>query len=71
MKVRVKSTPKSITADVAMKQFFSRLKAANVMPRIAPPVPKSPAAKPDKEPPAIELKNVGLRVRFFKLTVVR
>ncbi len=42
---------KSIKAEVAIKMLFSRLKAAIVKPRIAPPVPRSPAEKPDKEPP--------------------
>lgn len=34
--------------------LFSRLKAAMVSPRMAPPVPSNPAVKPDSVPPIIE-----------------
>ena len=64
--LRLKSMPMSIMADVAIKISMSRLKAANVNPRIAPPVPKNPAVIPDKAPPLIELKNVGFSCIFLK-----
>lgn len=42
-----------MNAEVAIKAFFSKLKAAIVKPLIAPPVPNSPAEKPDSAPPLI------------------
>ena len=43
-----------IKADVAIKTSLFRLNAANVIPRIVPPVPSKPATKPEMEPPIIE-----------------
>jgi len=48
-----------------MKTLFSKLKAAIVSPLIAPPVPKSPAEKPDKIPPVMAFLLFGFMIRFF------
>ena len=39
-----------MAADVPTKKFFSKLKAARPIPRIAPPVPVNPAKKPARLP---------------------
>ena len=56
---------KSIKAEVAINTFFSKLKAAMVRPRMAPPVPNNPAEKPDKLPPTIAFFRLGLITRSF------
>lgn len=53
MNVLERSIIRSINAEVAIKTFLSRLKAAMVKPLIAPPVPNKPAENPEKEPPII------------------
>lgn len=50
-----------------MKTLFSRLNAAIVNPRIAPPVPKSPAEKPERIPPTAAFDLVGFITRFLKI----
>ena len=67
---------KSIKAEVAIKALFSRLKAAMVKPRMAPPVPRSPAENPESEPPtiafrALGLKTISLLIRKSKLKPTR
>ena len=47
----LKSTPKSIKAEVAIKISFGNRNADKVIPRIAPPVPAIPAKNPDAIPP--------------------
>lgn len=56
---------KSIAAEVAMKIFFSKLKAAIVIPLIAPPVPNKPAVKPESELPIKVLLEVGFTTNSF------
>lgn len=48
-----------MNAEVAMKTLFSRLKAAIVRPRMAPPVPSNPAENPENEPPIIAFLLFG------------
>lgn len=65
------SIPKSITADVAMNVSVVKLKAARVMPRMAPPVPSNPAIIPDKVPPNTEFKVVGFIFSVLKIKKTR
>lgn len=67
----LKSIPKSIMADVAIKTFFSRLKEARMRPLIAPPVPNNPAAMPERAPPETELANVGFKINFLKINSIK
>ena len=53
-----------MNALVAINALFSILKAAIVIPRIAPPVPSTPAAKPDKLPPIIDSLGSVLQLNF-------
>lgn len=63
----LKSIPKSMIAEVAIKTSFSRLKAAKVKPLIAPPVPSKPAVIPDNAPPETELTSVGFSTNFLNI----
>ena len=54
-------------ADVAMKTYVFMLNAAKVIPRMAPPVPSTPATKPDKIPPPMELRIVGFTSSFLNI----
>lgn len=62
---RLVSTPKSITAEVAIKTSVFKLNAAKVIPRIEPPVPMSSAINPENVPPSKEFKVVGLSDKFL------
>ena len=53
-------------ADVAIKTSVLRLKAASVIPRIAPPVPNNPAVIPENIPPRIEFLTVGFTSNDLK-----
>ena len=48
-----------------MKTDFSRLYAAKVNPRIAPPVPNNPADNPENTPPNAEFILVGLIFKWL------
>ena len=48
-----------MNADVAINTVFFKLNADIVSPRIAPPVPKSPAENPDKLPPNKAYRIIG------------
>lgn len=50
---------------MAINTFFSKLKAAMVSPRIAPPVPRRPAENPDKPPPIMAFRLTGFMINFF------
>lgn len=67
----LKSIPKSIMAEVAIKTSVFKLNAASTIPLIAPPVPKSPAINPDKTPPEIELVIVGFIAKCLKIKKIR
>ena len=72
----LKSTPKSIIAEVAIKVLIFKLNAANVIPLIAPPVPIIPATNPDKTPPKTEFFLVGfitnvLNFKKVKLVIIK
>lgn len=54
-------------AEVAMNLFLSSLKAAIVIPLIAPPVPSSPALKPDKVPPKIAFFILATTANLLKI----
>mgnify|MGYP006998116770 CR=1 FL=1 len=56
---------KSMAAEVAIKTLFSMLKAAMVTPRMAPPVPKSPAEKPNNDPPIAEFSDLRGALNFY------
>jgi len=59
-----------------MKTSVFMLKAARVIPRMAPPVPTTPAIKPDNTPPLMELVMVGfisnlLNTRNVRLVAIK
>lgn len=58
-------------AEVAPKALFSKLNAAKVSPRIAPPVPSNPAENPDKVPPMNEFVRVGRIRSDFEVEKIR
>ena len=63
----LRSIPRSMTAEVAIKISLGRSNAANVNPLIAPPVPNNPAVIPDKVPPLNEFINVGFTDKCLKI----
>ena len=76
MMVLLKSTPKSIMAEVAINLFLSSLNAARVIPLMAPPVPNKPALNPEKVPPIMAFHEVGnifkrLKNKNTKLKTIR
>ncbi len=67
----LKSTPKSIKAEVAIKVSIVNPNEVKVIPLIAPPVPIKPAISPEKIPPKTEFFIVGLSIICLKNKNVR